>query len=166
MCGAKDVAVPQGLSRAITSMIDLFATRGESDVGGWAVAYVLTPEGAKFCSYSYSVSDPVFDHLAPGSLIAHGYRGWGLDPFSDRARQQGGHGHLLAPATRWHSYSADERLVTEEYRFGCKVLSFQNRSEGHSRTECRAVCRRPAVGSSEAANDHAWAGWQSQRYSR
>jgi hypothetical protein len=62
----------EGLGLAIRSMIDLFATRAERDVGGWAVPYVLSAEGVSFCSYSYSVSDPVFDDLAPGSLISHG----------------------------------------------------------------------------------------------
>ena len=62
----------EGLSLAIRSMIDLFATRAERDVGGWAVPYVLSAEGVSFCSYAYSVSDPVFDEIAPGSLIGHG----------------------------------------------------------------------------------------------
>jgi hypothetical protein len=71
MCAAK-IAVPDGLSGAIHSMIDTFAARVEHDVGGWAVPYILTAEGAFFCGYSYSVSDPVFDKLVPGSLIPHG----------------------------------------------------------------------------------------------
>jgi hypothetical protein len=64
--------VPEGLSTAIGSMIDLFAMRTDRDVGGWAVPYVLTEDGVSFCSYSYSVSDPMFDQLVPGSLIGHG----------------------------------------------------------------------------------------------
>lgn len=72
ICAARRGPVTDGLSQAIHSMIDLFAAREEHDVGGWAVPYVLTTDGPHFCSYSYSVSDPVFDQLAPGSLIDHG----------------------------------------------------------------------------------------------
>jgi hypothetical protein len=73
MTGAKgDATVPEGLSAAIRSMIDLFAARTERDVGGWAVPYLLNPDGAHFCSYGYGVSDPIFDRLVPGSIVPHG----------------------------------------------------------------------------------------------
>ncbi|MEQ1754688.1 MAG: hypothetical protein ABL973_11205 [Micropepsaceae bacterium] len=63
---------PNGLPKAIGAMQRLFAERPERDVGGWAVPYVLTGEGARLCSYSYSVSDPILDRAAPGALIGHG----------------------------------------------------------------------------------------------
>jgi hypothetical protein len=64
--------MPNDLSVAIRSMIDLFADRQQRDVGGWALPYLLTAAGAHFCFYAYSVSDPVFDQLAPGSIVGHG----------------------------------------------------------------------------------------------
>jgi hypothetical protein len=73
MGGVEGSAVlPKGLLPAIGAMLDLFALRPERDVGGWAVPYVLSESQVSFCSYAYSVSDPVFDELVPGSLIAHG----------------------------------------------------------------------------------------------
>ena len=29
-------------------------------------------EGAFMCGYGYSVSDPIFDRIAPGSIVPHG----------------------------------------------------------------------------------------------
>jgi hypothetical protein len=71
MCGARET-VPEPLSDAIAAMIDVFASRAEHDVGGWAVPYFLTTDGPRFVSYCYSVSDPLFDRLAPSALIPHG----------------------------------------------------------------------------------------------
>lgn len=72
MCGTPEDEVPEPLGQAIGAMLDLFATRPEHDVGGWAVPYVLSPLGPSFCSYAYSVSDPIFDQIAPRSIIPHG----------------------------------------------------------------------------------------------
>jgi hypothetical protein len=72
MCHAEEQAVPAGLRRAIVSMLDLFVTRTERDVGGLAIPYLLTKSGPRFCAYGYGVSDPIFDQIVPGSLIPHG----------------------------------------------------------------------------------------------
>ena len=74
MCAMQgdELKVPIELSKAVHSLLDVFVSRQEHDVGGWAVPYLLTPQGAQFCSYSYSVSDPVFDQIIPGSIIDHG----------------------------------------------------------------------------------------------
>lgn len=72
MCGVSGLQLPEVVVRAIHSMIEVFASREERDVGGWAVPYILDSQEAHFCSYCYSVSDPVFDELVPGSLVAHG----------------------------------------------------------------------------------------------
>lgn len=64
--------VPDELHSAIHAMIDVFTSREDHDVGGWAVPYFLTQHGTKFCSYAYSVSDPVLDDLIPGSILGHG----------------------------------------------------------------------------------------------
>ncbi|SEE46253.1 hypothetical protein SAMN05444161_5841 [Rhizobiales bacterium GAS191] len=72
MGAARNTQIPESLSLAIRSLVDLFAMREEHDVGGWAVPYLLNSDGAIFCQYSYSVSDPLFDKLAAGSLIGHG----------------------------------------------------------------------------------------------
>jgi hypothetical protein len=69
MCGAREM-VPEPLSSAIVAMTDVFVSRPERD--GWAVSYFLSTDGPHFVSYCYSVSDPLFDRLAPGSLIPHG----------------------------------------------------------------------------------------------
>ncbi len=71
IAGAK-VKIPNRLSHTTRCMIDLFASRQEHDVGGWATPYFLTDTGTHFCGYAYGVSDPLFDKLAPGSLIPHG----------------------------------------------------------------------------------------------
>jgi hypothetical protein len=67
-----ETSVPDGLSTAIRSMIDLFAATSEQGVGGWAVPYILTSEGGYFCTYAYGVSDPIFNTLLPGSVVPHG----------------------------------------------------------------------------------------------
>jgi hypothetical protein len=74
MCGANESAKLRGdgLPTAIKAMIELFAMRAERDVGGWAVPYLLTENGAVFFGYVYSESDPIFDKLVPGSIIPHG----------------------------------------------------------------------------------------------
>jgi hypothetical protein len=73
VCGSRSPEpVPQPLSVAITSMLCLFAERSERDVGGWPVPYFLTSEGAFFCGYGYSVSDPILTKIGPGSIVPHG----------------------------------------------------------------------------------------------
>lgn len=71
MSGAR-TEVPEGLAKTVRSMIEVFASREEHDVGGWPVAYFVTNAGTFFCSYAYGVSDPLFDKLQPGSVIPHG----------------------------------------------------------------------------------------------
>lgn len=63
---------PHQLHVAIKSMITLFASRAERDVGGWPVPYLLGPWGVELCSYAYSVTDPILGRLPPGSTIPHG----------------------------------------------------------------------------------------------
>jgi hypothetical protein len=63
---------PGALTRATLSMLRLFAELAERDVGGWAIPYMLTAEGAFLCAYAYSISDPILDTVAPGSLVPHG----------------------------------------------------------------------------------------------
>lgn len=65
-------APPHGLSASTRAMLQLFATREEHDIGGWAVPYLLTPDRAQLCTYGYSVTDPITDELRPGHLIPHG----------------------------------------------------------------------------------------------
>jgi hypothetical protein len=72
MCGVEYAQMPNSLNLAISAMLDLFALRTDRDVGGWAVPYVLFANRSAFCSYAYSVSDPVFAELVPGSLMHHG----------------------------------------------------------------------------------------------
>ncbi|CAA2138369.1 hypothetical protein [Hyphomicrobium sp. ghe19] len=64
--------LPSGLTLAITSMLRLFAERGQRDVGGWVTPYFLTSEGSFLCGYGFAVSDPIFDKILPGSLVPHG----------------------------------------------------------------------------------------------
>src|SRR5262249_16571206 len=64
--------VPDGLNRAITSMLRLFAERSERDVGGWPVPYHLTGDGPFLCGYFYSASDPILTRIGPGSIVPHG----------------------------------------------------------------------------------------------
>jgi hypothetical protein len=70
--GAPTESPSERLSEAIRCMLDLFVSREEHDVGGWAVPYLLNSDRAYFCQYCYSVSDPLFDKIAPGSIIPHG----------------------------------------------------------------------------------------------
>jgi hypothetical protein len=64
--------VPDGLTTAIISMLQMFAERPERDVGGWATGYFLTKEGAFLCGYSYAVSDPILIKIGPGAIVPHG----------------------------------------------------------------------------------------------
>ena len=64
--------IPEDVSAVTVSMLRLFMQRGERDVGGWAVPYVLLKEGAFMCGYGYSVSDPILDKIKPGSIVPHG----------------------------------------------------------------------------------------------
>jgi hypothetical protein len=64
--------VPDGLLRAITSMLRVFAERSERDVGGWVTPYFLTSVGAFLCAYAYAVSDPILTKIGPGASIPHG----------------------------------------------------------------------------------------------
>jgi hypothetical protein len=64
--------IPDALFEATISMLRLFLQRSERDVGGWAVAYVLMPEGAYMCSYGHGVSDPILDRMGPGAVVPHG----------------------------------------------------------------------------------------------
>ena len=65
-------AIPDALPNATSSMLQLFFQRAERDVGGWAVPYVLVPEGAYMCVYAHAVSDPILDKVKPGALVPHG----------------------------------------------------------------------------------------------
>lgn len=66
------IPIPEPLHIATVAMLRLFAERSERDVGGWALPWLLTPEGAFLCGYAYSVSDPILADVAPGSLVPHG----------------------------------------------------------------------------------------------
>jgi len=73
VCGSRSVEpVPDQLSKAVTSMLRLFAERSERDVGGWPVPYFVTAEGTFFCGYGYAVSDPILKRIGPGALVPHG----------------------------------------------------------------------------------------------
>ena len=73
VCGSGSVEpVPDQLSKAVTSMLKLFAERSERDVGGWPVPYFVTTEGTFFCGYGYAVSDPILKRIGPGALVPHG----------------------------------------------------------------------------------------------
>jgi hypothetical protein len=64
--------MPEGLNTAILSMLRLFPARHERSVGGWVVPFLLTANGARLCTYVYSVTDPITDKLQPGMAIPHG----------------------------------------------------------------------------------------------
>jgi hypothetical protein len=64
--------IPDSVSRATVSMLRTFLQRAERDVGGWAVPYVLVPEGAYMCVYAHAVSDPILDKVLPGAVVPHG----------------------------------------------------------------------------------------------
>lgn len=73
ICGARDPdVVPKGLTTATLTMLHLFPTRNDHSVGGWAVPWLLTKNGASLCTYCYSVTDPIADDLSPGMVIPHG----------------------------------------------------------------------------------------------
>ena len=72
MLAADAQEVPDELGDAIVTMHELFATLPGHEVGGWAVPYLVTASGTYFCTYGYSVSDPVFESLTPGSIVMHG----------------------------------------------------------------------------------------------
>jgi hypothetical protein len=63
---------PEPLGTATATMLRLFAKRSQRDVGGWALPYLLTSDGVFFCSYAYSVSDPILTEAVSGSLVPHG----------------------------------------------------------------------------------------------
>jgi hypothetical protein len=60
------------ISATTVSMLRMFLERTERDVGGWAVPYVLVPEGAYLCGYVHAVSDPIWDKIGPGAVVPHG----------------------------------------------------------------------------------------------
>ncbi|MDI4238107.1 hypothetical protein OZ411_35445 [Bradyrhizobium sp. Arg237L] len=64
--------LPDVMSTATVSMLRMFLQRTERDVGGWAVPYVLIPEGAYMCGYAHAVSDPILDKVLPGAVVPHG----------------------------------------------------------------------------------------------
>jgi hypothetical protein len=64
--------IPSTISVATVTMLRMFLERVERDVGGWAVSYILVPEGAYMYSYAHGVSDPIFDTLEPGTAVPHG----------------------------------------------------------------------------------------------
>jgi hypothetical protein len=64
--------IPDVMSGVTISMLRMFLLRTERDVGGWAVPYVLVPEGAYMCVYAHAVSDPILDKVGPGTVVPHG----------------------------------------------------------------------------------------------
>jgi hypothetical protein len=64
--------IPDVISAATLSMLRTFQQRDERDVGGWAVPYVLVPEGVYMCGYAHGVSDPILDRIGPGAVVPHG----------------------------------------------------------------------------------------------
>jgi hypothetical protein len=77
-------------SRAITSLLRVFAERTERDVGGWVTGYFLCKDGAFLCGYGYAVSDPILKKVGPGSAVPHGTAaagGFGLSVTEFRARE-------------------------------------------------------------------------------
>ena len=64
--------IPDVISTVTISMLRMFLQRTERDVGGWAVPYVLVPEGAYMCDYAHAVSDPILDKVRPGAVVPHG----------------------------------------------------------------------------------------------
>jgi hypothetical protein len=64
--------IPDIISATTVSMLRTFLERAERDVGGWAVPYVLVPEGAYMCGYAHGVSDPILDKIGPGAVVPHG----------------------------------------------------------------------------------------------
>jgi hypothetical protein len=64
--------VPEALLSATSAMLRLFSDWPERDVGGFALPYFLTWEGAFLRGYGYSVSDPIAPQMRAGSIIPHG----------------------------------------------------------------------------------------------
>ena len=64
--------IPHAVGDVTVSMLRLFMQRTERDVGGWAVPYVMVPEGAYMCGYLHAFSDPIFDMLTPGAAVPDG----------------------------------------------------------------------------------------------
>jgi len=64
MRAAADLSLPSGLSEAIVALTNLFASRENHDIGGWAVPYLLTQDCVEFCSYAYSVSDRISSSIS------------------------------------------------------------------------------------------------------
>jgi hypothetical protein len=64
--------IPNSISEAVISMLRLFVSTGEREVGGWVLPYRLTLAGAELCTYAFSVSDPIVDKLKSGDIISHG----------------------------------------------------------------------------------------------
>lgn len=64
--------IPDVMCGVTIAMLRMFLQRIERDVGGWAVPYVLVPEGAYMCGYAHAVSDPILDRVAPGAVVPHG----------------------------------------------------------------------------------------------
>ena len=72
-CGSRGTeAAPEELRVSLSAMLRLFAEWPERDVGGFAVPYFLTKEGAFLCGYGYSVTDPLLPQLRVGSALPHG----------------------------------------------------------------------------------------------
>src|SRR6478609_7213211 len=73
MVGAGGATQPSSaLSDAIRIFFQLFASRNERDVGGWAVPWMLTKEGGFFCGYCLSVTDLIANQLPRGAIIPFG----------------------------------------------------------------------------------------------
>jgi hypothetical protein len=72
-CGNRGTeAAPEELRASLSAMLRLFAEWPERDVGGIAIPYFLTKEGAFLCGYGYSVTDPLIPQLHVGSALPHG----------------------------------------------------------------------------------------------
>jgi len=63
---------PDDLLSAMTAMLRLSSDWPERDVGGFALPYFLTREGAFLRGYGYSVSDPTIPLMKSGTIIPHG----------------------------------------------------------------------------------------------
>jgi hypothetical protein len=74
--------VPTSLVDAIWAMWKSFATTSDREVGGWPIPYVLNRDGAFLVEYGYSVTDPIVEHLRPGSPIPLGTAEAGRVSFS------------------------------------------------------------------------------------
>lgn len=104
--------IPESISKATISMLRMFLQRTERDVGGWAVPYVLIPEGAYMCGYAHAVSDPILDEVAPGAVVPHGTAGAGGYGLSVTE-----FGDLEGMVVYLHQASSGLILVKEERRY-------------------------------------------------